>query len=308
MPELATHHSPALSLDGPLATSSLPRISIVTAVYNGEQFLESTIRSVLSQNYPNLEYILIDDGSTDSTPDIIRKYQSQLAFTARQSNQGLFPALNAGFVRSTGEIMGWLNSSDLLQVNGLSVVGSVFASFPQVEWITGRPTRYNAVGQTVQMWPVPHWSRLRFLAGANKYIQQESTYWRRRLWQRAGGYVHEGFRAEGDFELWVRFFRHAQLYSVDALIAGYRSHDNALSAGNIERYAANCDRAADLELARLHGAHAARVFRRVTRFVKPIPKVRGLWQRVAMRSLYRLPASDFPPVIRYHTDSWSLDS
>src|SRR5215813_560924 len=254
----------------PELASVLPKISLVTAVYNGEQFLEATIRSVLDQNYPNLEYVIIDDGSTDSTPEIIRKYESQLACVIRQPNQGLFPALNAGFARSTGEIMGWLNSSDMLQVNGLFVVGGVFSSFPQIEWITGRPTKYNTAGQTVNIWPVPHWSRMRFLAGANKYIQQESTYWRRSLWQRAGGYVHEGFRAEGDFELWVRFFRHAQLYPVDAL----------------------------------PGARAAKLFRRVSRFVKPIPKVRGLWQRLAMKSLYRLPASDHPPTIRYSTDSW----
>src|SRR5215813_14220432 len=262
----------------PELASVLPKISLVTAVYNGEQFLEATIRSVLDQNYPNLEYVIIDDGSTDSTPEIIRKYESQLACVIRQPNQGLFPALNAGFARSTGEIMGWLNSSDMLQVNGLFVVGGVFSSFPQIEWITGRPTKYNTAGQTVNIWPVPRWSRMRFLAGANKYIQQESTYWRRSLWQRAGGYVHEGFRAEGDFELWVRFFRHAQLYPVDALIGGYRAHDNALSSSNIDRYNANCDFVAFRDLAALPGARAAKLFRRVSRFLKPIPKVRGLWQ------------------------------
>lgn len=289
------------------APASLPRISIVTAVFNGEQYLEATLRSVLGQNYPNLEYTVVDDGSTDATPEIIRKYESQLACVIRQTNQGLYPALNAGFARSTGEVMGWLNSSDLLQVNGLFVVAGVFSSFPSVEWITGRPTKYNPSGQTVNIWPVPHWSRLRFLAGANKFIQQESTYWRRDLWQRAGGYVHEGFCAEGDFELWVRFFRHAQLYSVDALIGGYRAHDNALSSGNQTRYDRNCDFIADRELAALRGARPAKLFRSVSRFVKPIPKVRGAWQRLALKSLYRLSASDLPPTIRYDTNSWFLD-
>jgi glycosyltransferase involved in cell wall biosynthesis len=289
------------------APAVLPRISIVTAVYNGEQYLEATIESILGQNYPNLEYIVVDDGSTDGTAEIIRKYEPRIACVIRQANQGLYPALNAGFARTTGEIMGWLNSSDMLQINGLFVVGGVFSSFREVEWITGRPTKYNPSGQTVNIWPVPHWSRLRFLAGANKFIQQESTYWRRGLWQRAGGYVHEGFRAEGDFELWVRFFRHAQLYSVDALIGGYRAHENALSAGNQARYDGTCDSIADRELAALAGARPAKLFRSVSRFVKPIPKVRGAWQRVAMRSLYRLPAADLPPTIRYGTDYWYME-
>ena len=287
--------------------TALPRISIVTAVYNGAQFLEATIKSVLEQNYPHLEYIVIDDGSTDSTPEIIRKYRSHIAFTARQSNRGLYAALNAGFARASGEIMGWLNASDLLQVNGLSVVGSVFSAFPQIEWITGRPTRFNTSGLTVQVWPVPRWSRMRFLAGANKYIQQESTYWRRSLWEKAGSSMSTEFRAEGDFELWVRFFRHAQLYSVDALIGGYRSHDGALSSSNIERYAANCDRIVDRELTSLAGAQLAKLVRRASRFVKPIPKVRGLWNRVFLKSLYSLPAGDLPPIIRYGENSWRLD-
>ena len=78
----------------PSAARALPRISLVTAVWNSVEFLEPTIRSILEQGYPNLEYILIDDGSTDFTPDIIRKYQSQLAYAARQSNQGLLSLCN----------------------------------------------------------------------------------------------------------------------------------------------------------------------------------------------------------------------
>jgi len=202
--------------------------------------------------------------------------------------------------------MGWLNSSDMLQLNGLFVVGSVFAVFPHIEWLTGRPTKFSPSGMTVGIWPVPRWSRMRFLAGANKYVQQESTYWRRSLWEKAGGALSTEFRAEGDFELWVRFFRHAQLYSVDALVGGYRSHEEALSSSNMPKYDHTCDAIADRELATLSGARAAKLFRRISRFVKPIPKVRGLWQRAAMNLLYRLPANDFPPVVRSSWDDWYL--
>ena len=97
--------------------TALPKISLVTAVYNGEEYLEETIRSILGQGYPNLEYIVVDDGSTDGTTDIIRKYEKHLACWFSQKNQGLYSALNAGFARTTGEIMGWLNSSDKLHEN-----------------------------------------------------------------------------------------------------------------------------------------------------------------------------------------------
>jgi len=285
-----------------------PKISLVTAVYDGENYLDATIRSILQQGYPNLEYILVDDGSTDRTPEIIRRYERYLQGSFRQSNQGLFAALNAGFARSTGEIMGWLNSSDLLQVNGLFTVGSIFRDLPQVDWITGRPTKISATGVTIDVLPVPRWSRARFLAGANKYIQQESTFWRRSLWERSGARLSTEFRAEGDFELWVRFFRHAKLYSAEALVGGYRLHDGALSASNMERYNCNCDQIAAREVAGMNGVAGAalRLFRSIDRAVKPIPKLRGLWHRLAIQSLYRLPAPDWGPVIHYGEQGWEL--
>jgi hypothetical protein len=113
----------------------------------------------------------------------------------------------------------------------LFVVGSVFTSLPLVDWLTGRP-----------------WSRYRFLAGANKYIQQESTFWHRSLWEKAGGELNASYRDVGDFDLWVRFFRHARLYSVDALIGGYRFHCDAISSANMERYNQRCDKIIESEL------------------------------------------------------------
>jgi len=285
-----------------------PKITLVTAVYNGEEYLEATIRSVVEQGYPNLEYIVVDDGSTDGTVEIIRKYERALSCWFSQTNRGLFAALNAGFARSTGEIMGWLNSSDLLQVNGLFTVGSVFRELRDVEWITGRPTKISATGMTIDVLPVPRWSQGRFLAGANKYIQQESTFWRRSLWERAGGRLSTAYRAEGDFELWVRLFRHAQLYSVNALIGGYRLHDHALSSSNMERYNRNCDEIAAREAENLRGSRRAAVkaFRWITEAVKPIPKVRGLWYRAAIKNLYWMRGRDWPAVIEYGENGWEL--
>jgi len=289
-------------------TTEWPKITLVTAVYNGEEYLEATIRSIVNQGYPNLEYTVVDDGSTDSTAKIIRKYEGAVSCWFSQANQGLYAALNAGFATSTGEIMGWLNSSDMLQVNGLFTVGSIFRELRDVEWITGRPTKISATGMTIDVLPIPRWSRGRFLAGANKYIQQESTFWRRSLWEHAGGRLSTEFRAEGDFELWVRFFRHARLHSVNALIGGYRLHDHALSSSNMERYNRNCDEIAAREVESLQGGRRAAVktFRWISRAVKPIPKVRGLWHRVAIRSLYGMHGPDWSPVIEYGEESWRI--
>jgi glycosyltransferase involved in cell wall biosynthesis len=257
-------------------------------VYNGVRFIEETIRSIVYQGYPNLEYIVVDGGSSDGTVEIIRKYERQISWWVSRRDRGVYDALNNGFAHSTGDIMGWLNASDLLHTNGLFVVGSVFASLRAVEWLTGRPTRFNPNGMTVDIRTLPSWSRYRFLAGANKYIQQESTFWRRSLWEKAGGELNAAYRDVGDFDLWVRFFRHTRLYSVDALIGGYRFHPDAIRSSNMQRYNERCDKIIESELKSIPRAAAVKVFRRVSSAVKNIPKVRGIWQRVALKSLYRL--------------------
>jgi len=284
----------------------VPRITVVTAVYNGEAYLEDTIRSIVYQGYPNLEYIIVNDGSTDRTMEIVRDYERYLTAWINQTNQGLYAALNAGFARSSGEIMGWLNCSDKLHTGGLAVVGSVFATFPRIEWITGRPTGFNTLGMTTHIDDLKRWSRYRFLAGANQYIQQESTFWRRNLWDRAGGRVDSSYSDVGDFELWVRFFRHAQLYSVDGLIAGYRFHLDAISYAGREIYDRRCNEIIDRELSSTPRGAAVRLFRRVSQGVVRIPKLRGIWNRTLMRGLYQMRGPDWAPFIEFGSEGWVM--
>jgi glycosyltransferase involved in cell wall biosynthesis len=286
-----------------------PRITVVTAVHNGAAHLEETICSLLDQRYPNLEYIVVDDGSTDQTPEIIQKYEKHLAHR-RQENAGMYAALNAGFAESTGEILGWLNDSDKLHTGALLVVGSVFRSLPEAEWITGRPTWFNEEGMTVGVGEPPRWSRYRFLAGANRYIQQESTFWRRSLWMKAGGYVDASgkYGHVADFELWVRFFRHAKLYPVDALIGGFRKDGGSRGLKNLEGCHQIHDRIVEEELERFRWGRPLRLMRAIGAATLPIPKVRGLWWRLVTSKLYNRPGRDWAPVIHYDGQKWSIES
>lgn len=287
-----------------------PRISLVTAVYNGERYLEDTILSVLDQGYPNLEYIVVDGGSTDGSVGIIREYESRISGWISEADKGVYDAINKGFCRTSGEIMGWLNASDKLHPNGLKVVGGVFSAFADVQWITGRPTLFDESGETVEVQDVPRWSRRRFLAGANRHIQQESTFWRRGLWEQAGGALCTDYRAEGDFELWMRFFRHAKIYPVDALIGGWRFHADSLSHSDVARYERNCDEIVEKELRLAGGFRGLRMFRRFDRAIRRVPKVRGLWQRVVAnprkRFLYKARSREWPPVIEFKEGAWKL--
>src|SRR5579871_105474 len=213
-----------------MSARDLPAIALVTPVLNGAAFIEQTICSILEQRYIGLEYVVVDGGSTDGTIEIIRRYERHLQFWMSEPDAGMYDAINKGFAHCTADIMGWLNASDVLHLGALRTVGTVFNDLAAVEWITSIPTLISAEGMTVGVGSAPHWSRTRFLGGANRYIQQESTFWRRRLWDRAGGAVSTEWSNVGDFELWARFFRHAELHTVRALIGGFRAHPDSLTS------------------------------------------------------------------------------
>jgi glycosyltransferase involved in cell wall biosynthesis len=201
-----------------------PKISVVTVVYNGADFLERTIRSVLDQQYPNLEYIIIDGGSTDGSLDIIKKYGPALHYWISEKDQGMYDALQKGFTQSTGEIMAWINADDIYHARSFFNIARIFSDFPQIKWLTGVPCALDE-SDTVMVPSAndyPAWSKLRFYSGDFKWIQQESTVWKRSLWEQAGNSLNTNLKYAGDFELWLRFFKYAQLFYVPMLIGGFR--------------------------------------------------------------------------------------
>jgi glycosyltransferase involved in cell wall biosynthesis len=288
------------------APASWPKISLVSPVFNSSRYLEATLRSVLSQGYPNLEYVVIDGGSTDGSLDILRKYEGQLHSWISEPDRGMYDAINKGFARSSGELMGWISATDMLHAGSLFVVGSVFRTFPQVEWITGRPTGFSDDGMGAEILKLRRWSRWPFLAGANRYIQQESTFWRRSLWERAGSRVDDSRRNASDFELWVRFFRFAKLYSVDALIGGFRSHPDSLGLQNLAECHSIHEEILRNELASMKGAAGLKAFRRLGSIVEQLGLAKP-WRKIVLATLPKFPAISRGPVIRYRKNEWTLE-
>jgi glycosyltransferase involved in cell wall biosynthesis len=228
-----------------------PRLTIVTPSFNQGEFLEETIKSVLDQEYENLEYIVVDGGSTDRSVSIIKKYSHRLAHWVSEPDEGQYHAINKGFARATGEIMAWLNSDDKYLPWTLSVVADIFSAFPEVEWLTSvHPLQWNSHGQAVAVDFTGALSRHSFLQGNNfpvegsigrRWIQQESTFWRRSLWERAGGRLDQSLAMAADFELWARFYDHADLFGAQALLGGFRSHGVQRSVLHRDRYMAEAE-------------------------------------------------------------------
>jgi glycosyltransferase involved in cell wall biosynthesis len=214
-----------------------PRISIVTPSFNQGAYLEQTILSVLNQKYPNLEYIIIDGGSTDNSLEIIKKYEHSLAYWVSEKDDGMYDAISKGFKRATGDVMAWINSDDLYHPGAFSTVSEIFNNFPEVSWLQGNPSFLDEEGKTVGVGPLRYWSKFNIYLFDFKWIQQESCFWRKTLWDKAGSGFNSSLTYAGDFELWLRFFRHEKLFVTDALIGGFRQRkSNQLSLDHLEDY------------------------------------------------------------------------
>lgn len=214
----------------------LPKISIVTPTYNSARYLEATIKSVVDQGYSNLEYIIVDGGSTDNTIEIIKKYDKYITWWISEPDNGMYDAINKGFEKSTGEIMAWLNSDDMYHPGALNIVSQIFSEIKVVDWIIGTPSLYNKSGECVKIFPNTRWSKSRFSVGDFKWIQQENVFWRRSLWEKVDTHIESSYKYAGDFELWCRFYKYSELCSVQTSLAGFRFHGDQLSLNNSSDY------------------------------------------------------------------------
>lgn len=228
-----------------------PRISIVTPSYNQARFLEATIKSVIDQQYPQLEYIVIDGGSSDGSVDILSKYEQQITYWHSKRDRGQTDALNQGFARATGDILGWLNSDDMLAKGALFHLAEIYQ--PGVHWWTGGAGRILLDGKYVSCWSdkVRPVSR-RDLLHARVNVNQVSTFWTRELWNRTGACIAPLDLAM-DFELWLRFSSYTASTPIHKTLGIFRNHIDAKTGTEpgMKKYREECDRLRLAEYERL---------------------------------------------------------
>ena len=212
-----------------------PKISIVTPSYNQGNFIEQTIQSVLNQNYPNLEYIIIDGGSTDQSVETIKKYQKHLTYWVSENDKGQANAINKGLKLCTGEIFNWLNSDDYLETGSLRKIAEAFED-TNANLVAGKVRNFSATAEEI----IPNQkltaNGLMCWEPGVKFVQP-GVWMRRELIEQCGG-IDENFQYAFDWDLYIRYlycFPHVK--ELDVLLVNFRLHENSKTHSLLERFA-----------------------------------------------------------------------
>ena len=210
---------------GPVPPFSSPaeRVSIVTPSFRQAGFIGRTINSILDQGHPDLEYIVQDGGSTDGTVDVLRGYGSRITHWESAPDSGQSDALNKAFARTTGAIMAYLNSDDLLLPGSLATVTAYFAEHPDVDAVYGHRIVIDEHDQEIGRWVMPAHDN-EVLRWAD-YVPQETLFWRRAAWERAGARIDDSFRFAMDWDLLLRLQDSgARIVRIDRFLGAFRVH------------------------------------------------------------------------------------
>jgi GT2 family glycosyltransferase len=273
------------------APSPAPTISIVTPSFGQGHFLERTLYSVVNQNYPALEYFVQDGGSTDETVDVLRRFEGSLGGWVSESDEGQADAINRGFARTSGEIMAYLNSDDLLLPGALAYVARYFSAHPDVDVVYGHRAMIDEHDGHIgsQVLPRHDDEELALL----DFVPQETLFWRRSAWDAAGGRVDASLRFAMDWDLLLRLRDSgAKMVRLPRFLGAFRVHEEQKTSTWFDQCLLECEA---LRL-RVHGrsiSHDEAVARAAPYMRRHVPY--HLWYRLKTRlPLRRQPVRTLP--------------
>ena len=217
-----------------MSDPATPLVSIVTPSFNQARYLENTIRSVLDQDYPNIEYIIMDGGSADGSKEIIRRFSERLAGWVSEKDRGQTDAINKGFARAKGEILAWLNSDDTYQPHAIAEAVGYLRDRPEVGLVYGDANFIDENGRVIGRFPAAQTDYRRLRQGY-VHIPQQAAFWRASLWRKVAP-LDPSFYFAMDYDLWVRLAALAPLQYTPRLWANFRLH----SQGKTIRADARC--------------------------------------------------------------------
>lgn len=211
-----------------------PLVSIVTPSFNQAQYIESTIQSVLMQEYPRLEYLVVDGGSTDGTVDIIRKYEEKIAWWVSEKDKGQTDAINKGFAHATGDILAWLNSDDTYEPGAISAAVKYLQQHPEVGMVYADCNFIDERGNVIGRFASRQTDHGKLRRGY-VHIPQQTMFFRADLWKQVGP-LDPSFYFAMDYDLWVRITQYAPIkYLPGKTWANFRIHTSSKTNVNDER-------------------------------------------------------------------------
>ena len=211
-----------------------PKISVITVCYNMENYIEQTVLSVITQKYPNLEYIVVDGGSNDNTLKILNRFKKEITMIISEPDNGMYDAINKGISISTGEIVCWLNADDIYFPWTLQKVGEVFSSFSEIQWLCGIPSYLDEDGILTNIYSHPSSKPSKYIKNGwfrndvFGFLQQESMFWRRELYFKSKG-LDPKYKYAGDFKLWMDFAQYSELTTFNIPLAAFRKRKSSIS-------------------------------------------------------------------------------
>lgn len=212
----------------------LPKISIVTPSYNQAKYIKATIDSVLSQNYPNLEYFVMDGGSTDGTVEILKSYGNKISWESVK-DKGQTDAINKGLKKCSGDIMAYLNSDDVYMPGALMAVGEYYSN-TNADWITGdcividengKPSRGGWIVRTYKRLLMWFYSRNTLMI-ADSMLPQPSTFWSKKAWEKVGEFNDE-YHYVMDYDYWLRLSKYYRPHDLKIVLSGFRAQPDSKS-------------------------------------------------------------------------------
>lgn len=213
---------------------ALPVVSVITPSFNQAPYLEATIQSILGQDYPRIEYIIVDGGSTDGSVDIIRKYESRLAWWVSGKDDGQTDAINKGFARATGQVLAWLNSDDTYEPHAVGQAAKYLYEHPEVGMVYADCNFINEAGQRIGKFPAAQTDLARLRTGY-VHIPQQTMFFRAGLWKQVGP-LDPSFYFAMDYDLWTRLASRTQFqYLPGQTWANFRLHTSGKTISADER-------------------------------------------------------------------------
>lgn len=199
-------------------------ISIVTPSYNQARYIEQTIKSVLSQDYPRIEYLIVDGGSTDGSQNIIKKYEDKLGWWVSEKDRGQTDAINKGFARARGDILAWINSDDTYEPGAVTAAVAYLRDHPEVGMVYGDCNFINESGKVIGRFNSAQ-TNYRLLRRGYAHIPQQTMFFRADLWKQVGP-LDPSFYFAMDYDLWTRIAARTEIKYVPQTWANFRLHSS----------------------------------------------------------------------------------